>query len=211
MVAALALAGAACGGDDDDSGAGDWCDLARDLESNTRFDDIEFDDPDSVEDAYREVADILDDAVDSAPDEIKVDVQTVLTRTEELIDALEAVDFDFAALDESVLGDLETADASDRIEEYGERVCGIASADDSEGTIGGGSDDGTIGDIDESAIRNRLVTMFEALGITEDQADCLVDNMDSEDLAASGDQVDPSMFLHLYETCGIDFDPQPGD
>jgi hypothetical protein len=35
--------------------------------------------------------------------------------------------------------------------------------------------------------------------------------MDSEDLAASGDQVDPSMFLHLYETCGIDFDPQPGD
>ncbi|HEX4981334.1 MAG TPA: hypothetical protein VFV63_06535, partial [Ilumatobacteraceae bacterium] len=164
----------------------------------------------SVENAYREVVDVLDDAVDSAPDEIKADVETVLTSTENLLDKLEDVDFDFAALDEADLGDQATIDASERIEEYDERVCGVVSDDNSEGTIGGGSDDGTIADIDETAIRDRLVTMFETLGITEDQADCLVDNMDSEDLAASGGQVDPSMFLHLYETCGIDFEPQSG-
>jgi hypothetical protein len=237
MVAVLALAGVACGGDDDGdapdgasatsdnatatsddsngedsgddagSGGGEWCDLARDLESNTVFDDIDVDDPDSVENAYRESIDILDNAVDSAPDEIKADVETVLASTEKLVDALEDVDFDFAALDESVLGDLETVDASDRIEEYGVRVCGISSDENSEDTL---VVEGDVDDIDEGAIRDRLVTMFEALGITEDQADCLVDNMDSEDLAASGDQVDPSMFLHLYETCGIDFDSQPG-
>ena len=206
MLVPLALAGGACGGDDDGDGGGEWCDLARDLESETVFGSIDVEDPDSVETAYREIVEILGNAVDSAPDEIKADVQTVLDSTEELLAALEDVDFDFAALDESVLGDLETVEASDRIEEYGERVCGIASGDETADTL---FVEGDVDDVDEGAIRDRLVTMFEALGITEEQASCLVDNMDSEDLAAAGDQVDPSMFLHLYETCGIDFDSQP--
>jgi hypothetical protein len=205
MVAAIALAGGACGGDDDAAGSGEWCDLARDLESNTLFDEIDVDDPESVESAYRGVVDILDDAADSAPDEIKADVETVLASTEELVEALEDVDFDFTAIDESVLGDLETVDASDRIEEYGERVCGIAAAEDGDGT--NGSD---VSDFDDSAVRDQLVGQFETLGMTEDQARCLIDNMDLEDLAASGDQVDPSMFAHLFSTCGIDLDPDTG-
>jgi hypothetical protein len=34
--------------------------------------------------------------------------------------------------------------------------------------------------------------------------------MDLEDVAAAGDQLNPSMFLHLFSTCGIDFDQPDG-
>ena len=43
---------------------------------------------------------------------------------------------------------------------------------------------------------------FTAMGMTEDQASCMVDNLDMEEVVASG-ATDPMMFLDLFETCDI--------
>jgi hypothetical protein len=40
------------------------------------------------------------------------------------------------------------------------------------------------------------------MGMTEEQANCLVDNLDMDEVAASGAS-DPSMFFDLFETCDI--------
>jgi hypothetical protein len=39
--------------------------------------------------------------------------------------------------------------------------------------------------------------------MTDEQANCLVDNLDMDEVVASGAE-DPSMFLDLFETCDID-------
>ena len=50
---------------------------------------------------------------------------------------------------------------------------------------------------------------FTAMGMSEDQANCLVDNLDMDEVVANGAN-DPSMFLDLFETCDIDLaDLQP--
>ena len=41
------------------------------------------------------------------------------------------------------------------------------------------------------------------MGMTEDQANCMVDNIDMDAVVANGAD-DPSMFLDLFETCDID-------
>src|SRR5688572_29727722 len=102
MVAVLALAGGACGGDDDaevtddaeatddasatsddadsgddgsDSGTNEWCVLMDNAETPQQLDDLDITDPESVEDAFKSVVDLMEEAAGSAPDEIDEDVQ----------------------------------------------------------------------------------------------------------------------------------------
>ena len=220
MVGALALAGGACGGDDDDvadgasatsddaaatsdasddegdsgddggSGGGEWCDAARNVEAETDLlDDVDFTDPESFEDAYQQVIDTLEDAADSAPDEIQDDVQLTLDAFTELFEALQEVEFDFLELDQAILENPEAEAASERIEAYNERECGSPAesdeTDDTDGTADSdtGDDDTLSG---EGTIRDEMVRQFTAMGMTDDQANCLVDNIDLEEVAASG-------------------------
>jgi hypothetical protein len=236
MVAALALAGGACGGDDDadvtddaaatsdasddggdsgddGSGGGEWCDMARNVEAEMdTFEDVDFTDPESLEDAYQQMIDEVEDAVDSAPDEIEDDLELIIDGFKELFEALQDVDFDFLELDQSVLENSEVEAASDRIEAYNERECGIESDSDVTDDTDAG-DDTDSGDDDtlsgEGTIRDEMVRQFTAMGMTEDQANCLVDNIDLEEVASSG-AADPSMFFDLFETCEIELtDLQP--
>ena len=229
MVGALALAAGACGGDDDGgSGSGEWCDVARDVEAQfDGFDDIDFTDPESLEDAFQQMIDGLEDAADSAPDEIEDDLQLTVDGFNDLFEALRDVDFDFLELEQSTLESSELDAASDRIEAYNERECGIVSDSDetdetdeideidetdvTDGTAGSDSDSGDDDTISgEGTFRDEMVRQFTAMGMSEDQANCLVDNIDLEEVAASGAE-DPSMFFELFETCGIDLsDLQPG-
>jgi hypothetical protein len=244
MVAALALASGACGGDDDaaedapatsdaaedaaatsdaadvgddsggdgDSNNSEWCQLARGVESESDLlDDVDFTDPEAIEDAFQQVIDSLEDAADSAPEEIEADVELTLDGFNELFDALQAVDFDFLEIDQSFAENPEVEAASDRIEAYNERECGIerdsdvtddTDTDTSTGDGDAGSDEGTL--------RDQLLAQFTAMGMTEDQANCLVDNIDFAEVADSGSP-DTSALLDLFETCDIDVaELQPG-
>jgi hypothetical protein len=241
MVAALALASGACGGDDDaaedapatsdaaedaaatsdavdvgddsggdgDSSNSEWCQLARGVESESDLlDDVDFTDPEAIEDAFQQVIGSLEDAADSAPEEIEADVELTLDGFKELFDALQAVDFDFLEIDVSLAENPEVEAASDRIEEYNERECGIErDSDDTDTDTSTG--DGDAGS-DEGTIRDQLLAQFTAMGMTEDQANCLVDNIDFAEVADSGGP-DTSALLDLFETCDIDLaELQPG-
>jgi hypothetical protein len=218
------LAVAACGGDDDGGSAsgGDWCDLAREVESTfDEGDAVDFTDPAAVEEQFRNSVEVLDNAVGSAPDEIREDVQTTVDAFEELVGLLEDVDFDFLAIDTERFEEIGTRaeEASARIEEYNETECGIpasGSEEDTEGTVAGDdSSEGTVADDsgdsgDDSAgtlpdggsVREMLVQQFTAIGLSEEEATCLADKVDLNDPAMTSG--DPSAMLDLFDECGID-------
>ena len=229
MVAALALAGAACGGDDDstatddasatsdaadngddsgdegDSNSSDWCDLSREMDSDTSlFDTMDINDPESVEDAYNQVIGAIEDAADETPDEIKDDVEIVLERIKTGFEALKDADFNLLEVDQAAFEDPEADAASDRIDAYNERECGIESDGAETSTTDDVTDD--TGDAvlsGEGTVKDELIRQFTAMGMTEDQANCMVDNLDMDEVVANGAN-DPSMFLDLFETCDIE-------
>jgi hypothetical protein len=226
MVVSLAIAGGACGGDDDGGAADDasatsdasdtggdsdsggaWCELARDIDSDdTLFDSMDINDPDSVENAYQEFVNVFEDAADNAPDEIKADMEIVLERIKTAFEALKDADFNIVEVDQAVFEDPEADAASDRIDAYNEEVCGIESdadvTDDTAVTEDTGTDDGATVSI-PGTIQDMLMSQFVLAGMTEEQATCMVENLDMEDVAANG-AADLSMFIELFETCGID-------
>jgi hypothetical protein len=241
MIAALALAAGACGGDDDadvsddaaasdvtsvvddsspdvdsgdDSGGGEWCDLARELDSNDVLDDVDIEDPDAIESAFEEMIDLTQQAADSAPDEIKDDVELVVETARDLVDELRDVDFDFTALDQSVLDNPEATAAGERIDAYGERVCGIDGGSTDDTDVDTGDDtldtetDATDASGDDSGLdgttRDQVIAQLTGVGLTEDQANCIVDNVDDLEEFASTGASDPTAFLALVETCDID-------
>ena len=228
MVAALALVGASCGGDDDatdDAGAADtssedadsgdnddagnddagndeWCDLVESAEFDTpQLDDLDINDPESVENAFQEVVDLMEEAADRAPDEIEDDVELLVDQAKTFFEALKDADFNFLDVDQAALENTEADAASDRIDEF----CGFDSDDATSDTGDGATDDtgDTGGDLSgEGTVRDELLRQFTAMGMSEDQANCLVDNLDMDEVVANGAN-DPSMFLDLFETCDI--------
>ena len=124
-------------------------------------------------------------------------------------DQLEDVDFNFAEIDPSELDSPEADAASERIDEF----CGLdPDAGETVTTDDAAATDDTGGAVvsDEGTVQDMLLQQFTAMGMTEDQANCLVDNIDMEEVAASG-AADPSMLFDLLETCDIDpADLQPG-
>jgi hypothetical protein len=97
------------------------------IESTTLFDDIDGDDLDAIDAAYDEMLDLMDNAADSAPAEIKDDFEFLVEQSRDLVDASRDADFDFEAIDPSILEDPESIAAGESVDEYGERVCGIES------------------------------------------------------------------------------------
>jgi flagellin-like hook-associated protein FlgL len=121
----------------DDSGQ--LCDLMEDL--SERSDEIgnlsEMTEPEEFESAFNEVDDVLDQAIDRAPDEIRDDFETISEAYDEFRAVLEDYDFDVSALIADaaanpqnmerldVLRSPEVDAASARIDQYSEDVCGI--------------------------------------------------------------------------------------
>ena len=224
--------GGACGGDDDvadDAGAESGASIG-DADSGRRrrrappvattasgaiwpgveaeddlLEGVDFTDPEALEGAYQSMIDLVEDAAESAPEEVKADIELTVERSKVIFGALSDADFNILDVDQAVFEDPEAEAASERIEAYNEQ-CGIADddvTDDGDATddTGADSDDGdTL--TGEGTIRDELLRQFTAMGMSEDQANCLVDNLDMEEVAASGAD-NPSMFLDLFETCDI--------
>ncbi len=94
-------------------------------------------DPASLEADYEKAKSALDDLADTAPDEIKADVQTLSTALSTLIEVFASVDYDVTKLaqDPEAAAKLqefdtqELTDASARVEAYLTQVCGIDTTD----------------------------------------------------------------------------------
>ena len=212
----------ACGDDDDgggDAADGDseWCALAQRFEDqDDLLSDVDFTDPEAMQAAFDDATSLMDEAVDAAPDEIADDVEATSDAFAEYRELLEDADFDIMNVDtaefESIGTDIE--EATERVDAYNERVCGITSEDtadtsDTSDTSGTVADDAT-DTTDEASeatlpeggtLNDALVQQFTAMGMSEEEAQCLVDTIDIQEFSESQDT---NMLLEAFEECGID-------
>jgi hypothetical protein len=229
LVVPLLLAASACGDDDDDAasdtaeavegesdddggGGGsesEWCELAVEVEElDAVFGDFDPTDPDAMRNAFAEFGDVLDRAADAAPSEIEDDIEQTVDAFNQLRDALEDVDYNFLEIDPADLEFLDNPDveaASERVEEFNAEECGIEADDEPDATTADDETDTTTADDDsalgEGTIREQMIAGFVASGFTEEEAECLIDNVDltDPDLAS-----DTAGMLEVFDDCGID-------
>lgn len=211
------------GSNDDGSGddgpmSGDadseWCRLARDVEAESILgagnDDVFTSGPDAIEEALQTTLDFADDAEDLAPDEIADDVETIFDGLRRFDEVLAEADYNFLQVDTAdleVLNDPAFSEAGERIQRYNRDVCGIESDIDLGGDDGTATDDsgdgttedtlpdGSIGDIVAQTLR-------DSLGLSEEQAQCLVDNLDLDSF--DPENPDISQMFGIFEDCDID-------
>jgi hypothetical protein len=199
----LTLLAAACG-DDGGGSAAAWCDRAQQVEDLSNSLDSPTD--------YRAFRDAVDDIKGSAPSEISDAVDTTADFLDMMADALEDNDDNIILAFDEVQQEVDLEEmtaAGDAIEEYNARECGIGTsdADDSDGFDDSdpfsGDDpfsDSDDDDSDEFEFGDSIVgSIADSLGVTEDQARCLVEELD---LGASGEPDLSGMFDVLGE-CDI--------
>ena len=196
-------------------GAGDFCSLyAENLNLIQEFD---FFDPVQVEQWIGTSVGLLDQAIADAPGEIQADLEIVRADFDALVDTLEEYDYDFFAASEAVDAITDTAEvdaATDRIDAYVESTCGIdvdAVQDQAAEDLLENSFDSILGN--ETLLAEIVAGMTEDGEMTEDQATCLLENLDTDllaGLAADGGAAamsDPDVLAGLFgtfATCGID-------
>ena len=140
LAAASALL-VSCGGDDDDDGGGgassDYCEALAAVKaaSDESAPTMESGDatPAETEEAFTLIQGTFEDWEAAAPEEIAEDVELIVDRTDQFVDALAAVDFDFLQVDETtiaLLNDPEVTEAQERVDAYGQEQCGITINDD---------------------------------------------------------------------------------
>lgn len=208
VVVPLVLALAACGDDDSSSGSGggdssDWCSFAQGVEDDfTELNALDPTDTASFQEIYTGIAERLDGVADDAPEEIRDDVQTLSRGFNTLIDELEKVDFDIFQLDSAVLDDMdqEMSAAQDNIERYNETECGITP--DEGGDETDTTDDASDATLPASGSVNDMIRdQFVAMGMTEEQAECLLENID---VAEFSQTQDVNQMMEAFGTCDID-------
>ena len=195
------------GGDADDGGeTNEWCTLMEGAETPA-FDDLDITDPESVENAFREVVDLIDEAADSAPDEIEDDVRILSDQFKAFFDQLEDADFDFTQIDQTALDNPEADAASERIDEFcgidpdaGEIDSGTATTDDAAAT----DDTGDAVLSGEGTVQEELMRQFTAMGMDRGSGDIAWSTTSTWKRSSPTAPSDPSMFLDLFETCNID-------
>jgi hypothetical protein len=161
LFAMFAFVSAACGGSDDnassdDNGSSsndgtvakgdpdsDFCDSARKFSKD--FNDTgDADTPEEQMQVFKDLRSAIDTLDKEAPDEIEDDVKIVADAFRESDDLLKKYDYDFTKVPEEEaakisINDPEVTAASDRVESYFEKTCGIDS--DGDGDTDGVSDD----------------------------------------------------------------------
>jgi len=156
--------------------------------------------PDEVEDWYRTTLSEIDGVRGSAPGEIRDDVDTVFASFVDLVDALEDVDWNFAAVDQTdpVFDNPEADAASSRIDAF----CDDGSDDDELPDDLPGLDVEDLEDLQdqfENADPEEIgLQFYELLGHDEETARCLLD-----ELGADFDFDDAGGDIMTQEFCGL--------
>ena len=123
------------------------------------------------------------------------------TSSRTFFDQLEDADFNFTEIDQSALDNPEADAASERIDEF----CGF-DTDDAPSTPLTRRRPPTSA---TSVVRtrrspaSRWCSVFTAMGMTDEQANCVVDNIDFDEVG-NAESVDPSMYFDLFDDCGFD-------
>ncbi len=211
LVAAMlgvALLATACGDDDGGGSAGggsveDWCNaLSLSDEGDAIFESLATDDAATIETNMARIEGIVSDLVDASPPEIADEVSYLADYTRQLRGALADADYsvfdtDLSGLDQARLEQMQTA-----LDDFTTRECGRPfGGDDDVADSGDTGDDDSTFDVGAGTIREQLVQQFVAIGLTQQEAECIADNVDPTDQGVlTGDE---TAILELFEACDI--------
>ena len=198
----------------DDGSVEAYCQMKA--ESDALFDEADPFDPESLEAAFGGSVDLLDRAIDVAPDEILDDLRVIRQGLDDYAAVLETNDWDFfaaaTAIEEIESPELEAAEA--RVETWEEANCDFL---DDEDEFGGAFDEDpfTSPEAFEAMLSSDAGRAMMIEGMTEDgeltaeEAECMLDNLDFELLSAlvTGAQLGPeslTSFLEMGTLCNLD-------
>ena len=195
-------------GDDGGSSSGGFstagfCAFAQEREeAENRFSSVNFFIPEELEAALDENADLLEQAIQIAPDEIRADLEIIQADFELFRSAFAAVDYDASQMLDT---DIEEApgseEATERVDDYIRDECGIDpdANDDAEPT-----DDDILEDLEESGNSDEVVRQaLLQIGLTDDQATCISQTLSLEELAALADADVSDEVIDIFVGCGI--------
>jgi len=205
----IALFATACGDSGGSLSAAEWCDSAQSIDQASNA----LDTPTAAN--LQEFANQIDQVTKSAPAEIRDDVKLMSDFVHTLITAIDDNNGDVLSAFESLsatIDDPKYGDAGDRITAYNARECGITdtnSADNSSSPTTAPSTtapsttaaDNSGGSTDSVIPTDAVITSIsEALGVTEDEARCLVSK-----LGLTANQTpDFTKVMAAAGECGID-------
>lgn len=204
----IAILATACGGSGGALSAASWCEVAKKIDDTSNA----MDNP--TPEVIHDFADQVESVRGSAPAEIKDDVDLMAEFLQIMAKAVDDNDGNVLLAFDSItteLNDPKYEAAGDRISAYNERECGIVDANsgDSSGDTGfgdtGSSDTGssdTDGGSTDTVVPTEgiIAGLAESIGITEDQARCLVSKIDftSDETPQMGEM------MSSFADCGID-------
>lgn len=188
--------------------ADDWCEAASAVEEGTgALDDLNFSDPVLLEQGLTQALAVITTSKRLVPNAIAGDLDQSIEAFTTLVVALEDVNWSFIDLD---LGIIEGLDgpmelATYNIEAYNFNECGIGTDPGLPPVI---RDDGTVEGSDDipefdGTVREQVVLGLVQGGFSEDEANCIVENLD---LANPEALSDPSQLLTVFADCGISLD-----
>jgi hypothetical protein len=213
---AMAFVVASCGGDDSSGATAEsWCDFAEESDVVDDVFDSLGDDPTQVETGLKRVEEFVQQLPDEAPSEIADDVKVLADGTQMLIDAFADADYQLLDADLSFMSDSELEaqldEAGDNIDEYTERECGRAfgANSDADAASTDGADPADTADTESTddfdpangTLREQLIIQFESIGLNNDEATCIADNLDFSDPAVQSGDI--GAMLGVFEDCGI--------
>jgi hypothetical protein len=198
------------GGSDESAGApgsgSEFCGLNADI--NDGLDGMNlFGGPDSVEEAFRQIAENIDQATSRAPAEIRDDVQILSEGVAGFIEVLEEYEFNFLAIpDDAVATDPRLAAVEDpAYEAAADRVNAYCGFEDDSGATAdepGTTDDEGLPDFGDAGLDSDFLAQIyqEAFGWDAELATCVVEELGLSDPTGA---IDPSVFADPNaEVCG---------
>ena len=186
------------------SAASSWCDGAREI--SELADAIDAENLGMIATLERQMRELLPMQIalaSQAPDEIAADVELFVDGLVQMQQTLEEADYNILDVNEedmAVLDSPELNAASDRIEQYNEQVCGIDPDSGSDSDPSVGITDADIEAMLDSQQRDQILAPFIEMGLTEDQAVCVVRSVFSSGIATT--PTNPE-FLSTLEDCGL--------
>lgn len=165
----------------------EWCRLSRAINDSPALDNLGSVAPEQTEAEMDEFLGLLEQASQVAPEEIAGSVETSLTAFQTLFGALQQYDYNVIDLFDdpealATIDDPAAQAAGDAISAYNETSCGIPN-DDSD------DDNSALTDlIDSGGITAVFVAQLVENGFTEDEAQCISENLDLGELLTGPDE-----------------------
>ncbi|MDG1365490.1 MAG: hypothetical protein P8P85_00375, partial [Acidimicrobiales bacterium] len=177
------------------------------------FDEADLFDPESVEAAVRGNVELIDAAIDIAPDEIRDDLRTLRQGFDEFITVLEDNAWDFFAATpglEEVSARPEFEAAESRIENWEDANCDFSEDEDVVDEDPFSTPEAFEAMLSSDAGRAMMIEgMTEDGELTVDQAECMLDNLGFEALSALSTEAEPSpevvaLIFEIAARCGLE-------